>query len=114
MYVRFHPFAHAQTANHAMHRPVPGAAFQKKEVNHRLDRLMELLNDGRAWSVADLANSLREPQKEVQRRVESLESNGYLRKACGCGPQCKGCGHCGTHSPHAPAFIRAHPSQETP
>ena len=66
---------------------------------------MELLNDGRAWSVADLANSLREPQKEVQRRVESLESNGYLRK---------GCGHCGTHSPHAPAFIRAHPSQETP
>ena len=72
-----------------------------------MNRLMELLNDGRAWSVADLANSLREPQKEVQRRVESLESNGYLRKACGCG-------HCGTHSPHAPAFIRAHPSQETP
>ena len=79
-----------------------------------MDRLMELLNDGRAWSVADLANSLREPQKEVQRRVESLGSNGYLRKACGCGPQCNGCGHCGTNSPHAPAFIRAHPSQETP
>ena len=79
-----------------------------------MERLMELLNDGRAWSVADLANSLREPQKEVQRRVESLESNGYLRKACGCGPQCNGCGHCGTHSTHAPAFIRAHPSQETP
>ena len=79
-----------------------------------MDRLMELLNDGRAWSVADLANSLREPQKEVQRRVESLESNGYLRKACGCGPQCKGCGHCGTHSPHALAFLGAPRTQETP
>lgn len=30
-----------------------------------MDRLMELLDDGRAWSVADLANSLREPQEEV-------------------------------------------------
>lgn len=49
-----------------------------------MNRLMELLNDGRAWSVADLANSLREPQKEVQRRVESLESNGYLRKDGSC------------------------------
>lgn len=74
-----------------------------------MDRLMELLNDGRAWSVADLANSLREPQKEVQRRVESLESNGYLRKACGCGPQCKGCGHCGTHSPPRPCLYTGTP-----
>lgn len=78
-----------------------------------MDRLMELLNDGRAWSVADLANSLREPQKEVQRRVESLESNGYLRKACGCGPQCKGCGNCRPHRHHAPTFVWASPPQES-
>ena len=79
-----------------------------------MDRLVELLKDGRNWSVEDLAKSLQAPQEVMQKQVETLEYNGYLRKACGCGPQCKGCGHCGTHSPHAPAFIRAHPSQETP
>ena len=57
-----------------------------------MDKLMELLEEGRAWSVKDLADSLQKPQEEVQKQVESLEYDGYLRKTCGCGPQCKGCG----------------------
>ena len=71
---------------------------------NKMDKLMELLEEGRAWSVKDLADSLQKPQEEVQKQVESLEYDGYLRKTCGCGPQCKGCGHCGSHGHHTPSF----------
>lgn len=87
---------------------------QKKGGEPPLDRLVELLKDGRNWSVEDLAKSLQAPQEVVQKQVETLEYNGYLRKACGCGPQCKGCGNCRPHRHHAPTFVWASPPQESP
>lgn len=62
-----------------------------------MTELLELMRDGRAWSVEDLARRLNATPEQVRRQMEFLERMGYLRRVTGCGHDCKGCSaHCGS------------------
>lgn len=61
-----------------------------------MKELLDLMRDGRAWSVEDLARRLDTTPDQVKRQMEFLEQTGYLRRVGGCGHDCKGCSaHCG-------------------
>lgn len=61
-----------------------------------MTELLNLLRDGRAWSVEDLAQRLNQTPEQIVRQMEFLERTGYLRRVGGCGHDCKGCSaHCG-------------------
>lgn len=61
-----------------------------------MTKLLELLAEGRAYSVEDLADALDATPQDVKRQMEYLERTGYLRRVCACGHDCKGCSaHCG-------------------
>nr|WP_326185583.1 FeoC-like transcriptional regulator [uncultured Oscillibacter sp.] len=61
-----------------------------------MTELLELMRDGRAWSLEDLAQRLNTTPDQVKRQMEFLEQMGYLRRVGGCGHDCKGCSaHCG-------------------
>ena len=69
--------------------------------------LLDLLKDGRAWSVERLAEALGVPEDEVMRQMEFVEHAGYLRRsgcsggcesnAAGRSGACTGCSGCGGH-----------------
>ena len=58
-----------------------------------MTELLDLLKDGRARSVEELALSLRTNVEDVRRRMEYLEHAGYLRRVGSCGHSCSS--HCG-------------------
>lgn len=61
-----------------------------------MTELLDLLKDGRARSVEELALSLKTNVEDVRRRMEYLEHAGYLRRVGSCGHSCSGCSsHCG-------------------
>ena len=61
-----------------------------------MTKLLELLAEGRAYSVEDLADALDATPQDVKRQMEFLEGTGYLHRVCACGHDCKGCSaHCG-------------------
>ena len=56
-----------------------------------MTELLDLLKDGRARSVEELALSLRTNVEDVRRRMEYLEHAGYLGHSCsGCSSHCGG------------------------
>ena len=61
-----------------------------------MTKLLELLAEGRAYSVEDLAAALDTTPQEVKRQMKAFYSSGYLHRVCACGHDCKGCSaHCG-------------------
>lgn len=61
-----------------------------------MTRLLELMKDGRAWSIEALAEKLDTTEEDVRRQMDYLERLGFLRRVGGCGHNCKGCSaHCG-------------------
>ena len=61
-----------------------------------MTKLLELLAEGRAYSVEDLAAALDTTPQEVKRQMEFLERTGYLHRVCACGHDVSGSyAHCG-------------------
>ena len=71
-----------------------------------MTKLLELLAEGRAYSVEDLAAALDTTPQEVKRQMEFLERTGYLHRVCACGHDCKGCSaHCGGLAGNMPGHV---------
>lgn len=61
-----------------------------------MTQILQLLADGKARSVEELAEVLDTTAEDIKRRMEFLERAGYLRRIRGCGHGCQGCSsHCG-------------------
>ncbi|MGL5511919.1 MAG: FeoC-like transcriptional regulator [Sporomusa sp.] len=59
-----------------------------------LRKLLSLLEEGRAWSLEDLAGTLGTDVPEVKARLEYLERTGMLHQvkmSGGCNSDCKSC-----------------------
>ncbi|MFA6688246.1 MAG: hypothetical protein ACOX6K_02360 [Sphaerochaetaceae bacterium] len=53
--------------------------------------LLELLQNGRAWTVEELAVALNTYPDDLLRCVEELERTGHLRRIAGCDQSCLAC-----------------------
>lgn len=58
--------------------------------------LLELMQDGQAWSIEELACRLNTTPDDIKRQMEFLEHAGFLHRTASCSPQsCQGCSsHC--------------------
>ena len=73
-----------------------------------MKELLDLMRDGRTWSLEDLAQRLNTSPEQIKRQMEFLEQMGYLRRVGGCGHDCKGCSaHCGAGLAGMPVFWEA-------
>lgn len=62
-----------------------------------MQELLELMKDGRAWSIEELALGLSTTSEDIKRQMEFLEHAGFLKRVISCGQSCKGCtAHCGS------------------
>lgn len=61
-------------------------------------KLLELMADGQARSVEELANQMNTGVEDIYRQIEFLERAGYLKRVNTCGQNCRGCtaNCCGT------------------
>lgn len=62
-----------------------------------MEQLLEILKEGRAVTLPELAMRLRASEEEVQAGIEFLMQAGYLEKVSehsGCGTGCSGCSGC--------------------
>lgn len=62
-----------------------------------LYKLLALLQEGRAWSLEDLAEALDTDVPEIKARLEYLEKTGMLRQICST-VGCEGCSGCSSGS----------------
>ena len=54
--------------------------------------LLELLQDGRAWSIEELALRRHTTADDIKRQMAFLEHAGFLHRVASCGSQhCQGC-----------------------
>jgi len=56
-----------------------------------LEKLLNLLQDTRTHSLADLAHALDTSTAMVEAMLQHLERMGYVRQVTGCGSSCQGC-----------------------
>ena len=66
-----------------------------------MEKLIELLSDGRSRSIEMLAMELDISVEKVRRDIDFLERSGVIRRiafsgSCGAGHSCNGCSGCGT------------------
>ena len=56
-----------------------------------MTELLDLIREGRAWSIEDLAAHFHTTPDDIRRQMEFLEHTGCIRRVTGCGHNCQGC-----------------------
>lgn len=72
-----------------------------------MEEILDLMKEGKAWSVEALARQLHTTPEDIRRKMEYLEQMGYLKKTEACGHHCSGCtSHCsdGISDENMPVF----------